>query len=130
MTPLARSAFLLAGLAATTVHAADFDGSKRLICAPVTALECPANRACSKELPADLGLPAFLRIDFARKVIVGPKRTTPIAHMDSSDKQLLLQGFELGFAWSLALDKGDGLMSATLTDRNGAFVFSGPCTPD
>jgi hypothetical protein len=41
---------------------------------------------------------------------------------------LLLQGTELGFAWSIALDKDTGQMSATLVNRDGAYVLFGACT--
>jgi hypothetical protein len=43
-----------------------------------------------------LGAPAFLRVDFVKKTI-GPKRTTPIVSMDTSEEQILLQGKELGY---------------------------------
>jgi hypothetical protein len=41
----------------------------------------------------------------------------------------LLQGTELGFAWTIALDQANGKMMVTLVDRDGAFVFFGSCTP-
>jgi hypothetical protein len=48
--------------------------------------------------------------------------------MEANEQQLLLQGTELGFAWSVALDKSTGEMSATLVNRDGAFVLFGACT--
>ncbi len=57
-------AFLGAGLAS----AADFDGSKVLICAPVEAIDCAPGETCRKGAPADAGLPAFIRIDIAKMV--------------------------------------------------------------
>ena len=68
----------LAVLTAGPVFAGDFDGSKPLICAPVEAIGCVAGEACTKGRPAAIGAPNFLRIDFAQKVIVGPKPTPPI----------------------------------------------------
>jgi hypothetical protein len=116
-------------LTAGTASAGDFDGSKLLICAPVEAIDCAAGEACTKGPPDDLGAPRFLRIDFAQKVIVGPKQTTPILFMDTSDNQLLLQGKELGFGWTLVLDQESGTLSATLVNREGAVVLFGSCTP-
>jgi len=49
-----------------------------------------------------------LRIDFSKKVIYGPKRSTSIVAMDTSDKQILLQGKEMEFGWMLALDQKAG----------------------
>jgi hypothetical protein len=42
--------------------------------------------------------------------------------------QVLLQGVELGFAWSIGVDQQDGHMSATMTDHTGAYVLFGSCT--
>ena len=107
---------------------ADFDGSKLLICANMEAADCNSGHACAKGRPDEFGAPAFIRIDFANKVIVGPKRTTPIVGMSTDANQILLQGTELGYAWSIALDTGSGRLSATLVDRDGAIVLFGACT--
>jgi hypothetical protein len=40
----------------------------------------------------------------------------------------MLQGTELGYAWSIALDTGSGRLSAALVDREGAIVLFGACT--
>ena len=109
--------------------AGDFDGSKLLICAPVEAMDCGPGEGCSKERPEDIGAPNFLRIDFANKVIVGPKQTTPILVMDKSDDQILLQGKELGYAWTLVLAQESGTLTATLVNHEAAFVLFGSCTP-
>jgi hypothetical protein len=108
--------------------AGDFDGSKPLICATVQALECVAGEDCVRGRAADIGAPTFMRIDFARKVVIGPQRTSPVQLMEESESQLLLQGTERGFAWSIALDKDTGEMSATLVDRDGAIILFGACT--
>jgi len=109
--------------------AGDFDGSKMLICAPVQAFECSAGEKCVAGIPDDVGAPAFMRIDFAKKVIVGPKRTSPIRSMDKDEKQILLQGTELGLAWSMAINADDGKLVSTFSSRDGAFVLFGACTP-
>ena len=129
---MTRVLYIVAALALMTFGAAaagDFDGSKLLICAPVEAMDCGPGEGCSKERPEDVGAPNFLRIDFANKVIVGPKQTTPILLMDKSDDQILLQGKELGYAWTLVLDQESGTMTVTLVNREAAFVLFGPCTP-
>jgi hypothetical protein len=129
---MTRVLYIVVALALMTSGAAaagDFDGSKLLICAPVEAMDCGPGEGCSKERPEDVGAPNFLRIDFANKVIVGPKQTTPILLMDKSDDQILLQGKELGYAWTLVLDQESGTMTVTLVNREAAFVLFGPCTP-
>ena len=114
-------------LAAAAAQAGDFDGSKNLICAPVEVNECVAGAKCLGATPREAGTPTFLRIDFAKKVVVGPQRTSPIQLVEKSAGQLLLMGTELGFGWSLALDQDSGDMTATLADRDGAFVMFGSC---
>jgi hypothetical protein len=124
--------FVMAALACATVPAAmagDFDGSKLLICAPVEAMDCTSGEECALGRPDDIGAPAFMRIDFAKKSITGPKRSTEILFMEKSEDQLLLQGTELGHAWTLALDQMNGKMAVTLVDREGVFVLFGSCTP-
>ncbi len=112
----------------STATAGDFDGSRALICAPVEAMECHAGEKCEAGIPDDVGAPAFMRIDFAKKVIVGPKHTSPIRAMEKDENQILLQGTELGLAWSMALNVSDGRMVSTFTSRDGAFVLFGSCT--
>ena len=116
------------GLGAAPTMAGDYDGSKLLICAPVQAFDCAPGEDCAKGLPEEIGAPAFMRIDVANKAVIGPKRTTTIQLMDKSDTQLVLQGTELGYGWVIAVDQETGRMTATLADREGAFVLFGACT--
>ncbi|MBW8327732.1 MAG: hypothetical protein K0M48_00775 [Thiobacillus sp.] len=112
-----------------TATAGDFDGSRPLICAPVEAMDCVSGEGCEKGIPDDVGAPAFMRIDFAKRVIVGPKRSSPINAMEKDAQQILLQGTELGLAWSMALNIENGKMVATFSSRDGAYVLFGSCTP-
>ena len=61
--------------------------------------------------------------------MVGQKRTTPIMHSDKSDQQLVLQGVEMGLAWTIVIDTTDGAMMVSMVDSGGAYVLSGSCTP-
>ncbi|MDP3584769.1 MAG: hypothetical protein Q8R61_06575 [Thiobacillus sp.] len=122
----------LAGLVlafGSTATAGDFDGSRPLVCAPVEAMDCIAGGGCEKGIPDDVGAPAFMRIDFAKKVIIGPKHSSPINAMEKEPHQILLQGTELGLAWSMALDTANGKMVITFSSRDGAYVLFGSCTP-
>ena len=116
-------------LAFGLAHGADFDGSKLLICANIEGADCNPGQPCAKGRPDDLGAPAFIRIDFANKAIIGPRRTTPIVGMATDKDQILLQGTELGTAWSIALHTGSGRLAATLVDHDGVIVLFGACTP-
>lgn len=109
--------------------AADFDGSKPLICATAEAVEIRPGDEIVKERPSDIGAPSFLRVDIANRKISGPKRVTPISQIEKDDKQILLQGTEFGFGWTLALDQRAGEMTLSFVDRAGAVVLTGRCTP-
>ena len=111
------------------VSAGEFDGSKKLICATTNAMDCVSGQECVKGRPGDIGAPKFLSIDFAQRTVQGPNRTTAIASMDKGEDQILLQGSELGFGWTIALDQESGDMTVTLVNRDGAFVLFGSCTP-
>jgi hypothetical protein len=130
MTISVRIGLAALALAATwTSTAADFDGSKMLICAPVEAMDCTPGAECQRGTPDEIGAPAFIRIDFGKKVVIGPKRSSPITSIEKNESQVLLQGNELDYGWSIAVDQQDGRMSATLTNLEGAFVLFGSCTP-
>jgi hypothetical protein len=109
--------------------AADFDGSKPLLCATIDAHFCDVGEVCYRTLPGVLGAPQFIRINFAKKLVAGPQRTTEIRFMESGEGQLLLEGTELGYAWGIALDTKTGAISTTLVSHENVFVLFGACTP-
>ncbi|MFM0198969.1 hypothetical protein PQR53_03695 [Paraburkholderia fungorum] len=115
------------GLTVLSASAAPVDGSKPLLCATIDAHDCDAGELCLRALPAELGAPQFLRIDFAKKTVVGPERTTAIRFMDSGPEQILMQGTEMGFAWTIALDKAEGTMTVTLVNHEDTLVLFGAC---
>ena len=109
--------------------AEDYDGTKPLLCASVEAISCEPGEPCEKGTPEGIGAPQFMRSDFSRKEIVGPKRTTPIRLTEKTDEQVTLQGFELGMGWTFTIDRTNGKMAATLIGREASFVIFGACTP-
>ncbi|WP_408215737.1 hypothetical protein [Paraburkholderia sediminicola] len=113
---------------AQTAAAAQFDGSVPLICATIDADDCYPGELCLRALPSELGAPQFLRIDFAKKTIIGPQRTTAIRFMDAGPDQILMQGMELGYAWTIALDKTVGSITVTLVNHQDTLVLFGACT--
>jgi hypothetical protein len=128
-----KSSSLAAGcvlaLAAQTGVAADFDGSKPLICAPVQAWDCLPGDTCERGTPAEVGMPNFIRVNVKDKVVQGTERATPIRTIEESETQLLLTGTELGQGWTLALDRRTGDMAISLTNHEGIAVLFGSCTP-
>ena len=122
------TAFVLAAICSAPLAASDFDGSKTLICATLEARDCVLGAACFTGHPKEVGAPAFFRINFDEKTVTGPERTSPIASIDQDEKQILLQGKEVGYGWTIGLDQAEGDFSASLTNQEGTFLLFGSCT--
>jgi hypothetical protein len=122
---------VLAGCSAiSSAVASDFDGSQSLICATVEARDCVLGGSCFTGHAREIGAPQFMRINFAKKTITGTERTTPIISLEQDEQQLLMQGTELGYGWTFAIDQTNGDFSAALTNINGSFLLFGSCTVD
>jgi hypothetical protein len=121
---------VLGFLAVSPAIASDFDGSNPLICATVEARDCVLTRRCYTGEAWEVGAPAFMRIDFTKKTITGTERTTGIASMEKTEDQLLLQGVELGFGWTLAINQTNGYFSGSMTNMGGTFLLFGSCAMD
>lgn len=109
-----------------------FDGTKPLVCASIEALDCDPGKPCDRGIPEVMLAPQFLHIDFVKKEISGPFRTTMIGSMDKSEEQIVLQGYEQelgsGMGWTLALDRLDGKMRIALASWDATFIIFGACT--
>jgi hypothetical protein len=119
---------LLCALAAPVFAEEAIDGTKPLICATIQAVSCAPGEECERGLPESIGAPQFLRIDFVKKEIIGPKRSTQILFMEKSEEQITMQGFELGMGWTLAIDRATGKAVITFANREEGIVIFGACT--
>jgi hypothetical protein len=104
----------IAGLFAAPVFAAAIDGTKRLICTTEELKDCVAGTECLNGLPAEYGAPTS-------------HRKSKIRDLEKKDGQLLLQGRELGYGWTIAIEQKNGDMTLSLVNREGAFVLFGRC---
>jgi hypothetical protein len=121
--------------------AADFDGSKALICATRSAMECTENDGCQRVSLEDNNVPAFIDVDVAAKMIKDrgngqSERSSSIAAMKQIDGKLFLQGAEDGrdgvrdgLAWSIAIQDDNGRMVLTASGGDVGFVVFGACVP-
>jgi hypothetical protein len=118
----------LCALAVPTFAEEPIDGTKPIICATLQAVSCTPGEECERGLPESVGAPQFLRVDFAKKEITGPKRSNQILFMDNNDEQITMQGFELGMGWTLAIDRATGKAIFTFANREEGIVIFGACT--
>jgi hypothetical protein len=116
-------------LAAGSVWAADFDGSKVMVCAPAETLKCDVNTGCVEGEADNVNLDRFLRIDVNSKSVtgVGSERATAIKHVGHDGGQLVLQGSQNGRGWSAAISESTGEMTITVAGERVAFVVFGAC---
>jgi hypothetical protein len=124
-----------------TVVAGSFDGSKTLLCAPQSAVECGPDGSCQQVSPASVNLPDFFQIDFKDKMInrvsgSENQKGSKIDRMEVLDNKLILQGADDGvedvrdgLAWSMAIAQDTGKLVASAAGESEAFVIFGACTP-
>ena len=124
-----------------TVLAESFDGSKNLLCAPQSAVECGPDGNCQQVSPASVNLPDFFQVDFKNKTIKRVAATenqkgSKIDRMEVLDSKLVLQGADDGvegvrdgLAWSMTIAQDTGKLIASAAGESEAFVIYGACTP-
>ena len=123
------------------VAAADFDGSKPLLCASMELQECIPGVGCERVTSTSINAAEFFRIDVKKKTIIVSARnqSRPPQKIESSaktDDLLVIQGSdngvegvrEDGLAYSIAIDKISGKMVLTASGDEVAFVIFGSCT--
>jgi hypothetical protein len=123
----------VAVLIPSSAIAAGFDGSANLVCSSVDVIGCTDGPTCLQAHARDFELPDFVFIDFAGKVVratdeSGHKEVSPIKSTETTDKQLVLQGFENHRGWTLAVDRENGRMTLTSTGSEVSFMIFGACT--
>jgi hypothetical protein len=132
MRGIALAAALL--LPCQAVWADDLTGSSRFLCAAVQATVCSEDGECAIDLPWNVNIPAFIEVDLeagslATTAASGLDRATPIEHLSRIDGTIVLQGFEMGRAFSFVIEERTGQLTvAVATGGLGVTVF-GVCTP-
>ena len=111
-----------------------FDGSRNLLCALTQLQQCRADEGCKPAAFAETNLPQFLRFDFKAKTISGRRAdgtlvSSPIVSRQSIGENLVLQGTEGEYGWSMSLSAGGELGLALTAPTFTALAF-GACTDD
>lgn len=128
-------------LSPVAVGAADFDGSKPLICAVINISECTADEGCQKTTVEKVGMPQFLKFDPVKKIVtpgmpIEGRKPTPVERMERIEGKLILQGAEEGIedvhdglGWTAAISEATGKFILTVSGEEVAFVAFGACIP-
>ena len=129
---------LVAGVIGVTAVAADFDGSKSLICSFGQVVECDAGSDCRVVSHDSVDAPDFVKVDFRKKQMVSTTAgedspaddiivTDLTTHLIVQGTQGSGQGNALGY--SLSIDKATGQMAVAGAGENAGFVIFGACAP-
>ena len=133
---LATGLVLLALAAGTPSAALAIDGSKPMICAVTTVMECDVEGKCQRITPQlHPDFPAFLRFDVPQKMITPAGnsadttagRKTEIKAVSRLDGKLVLYGGENGRGWAATVAEDTGRMSAGIVTDEYAFNLFGTC---
>ena len=121
----------LAG-AADPALAGGLDGIAPIVCAMSETFDCASGRQCVADSPEAINLPRLVRFDFAAKKAFaiqasGEERASPISLQESRERELILEGVQNGFAWSMAISQESGQMSLTIAGGGGGYVVMGSC---
>ena len=115
--------------AATAAVAGPYDGSRPLLCAVATIMECDGSGQCERHLPDDANTPRFVRVNVAGQTIVADtNRQSPIRSVSHVDGALILQGGENGRGWSATIHEDTGRMAAAIVENDYTFSIFGACT--
>jgi len=115
--------------------AADFDGSKQLLCVPTDASECSGAGECSRVTVEEINIPKWITVDFKKKALSGTDsdgeaETTAIENVRITEGRTILQGSENGRGWSVTIDQATGDMTAAIAGEGTGFVLFGVCRKD
>lgn len=121
-------------LANPVVWADDLTDSNRFLCSPVQATVCFDDGECEIDVPGNLNIPAFIEVDLEAKRLSttaasGENRTTPIENVSRRDGLIVLQGFEMGRAFSWVISEQTGQVTAAIASEGRAVSVFGSCTP-
>ena len=113
--------------------AADFDGSRDLLCVPTDAIQCEGAGECARTEVEALNVPKFVHVEFKAKrlrgtrELSGSEEATAIQNVQKLEGQTVIQGAENGRGWSIVIDAQTGDMSAAIAGDDIGFVIFGVC---
>ncbi len=132
---LAAASLLLAIAMPGAALAADFDGSKSLICAAIDVVACTEGAqgpVCLQGHSRSFDLAEFFRIDFKQKEIRATGNNadavSPIRNQQKTATQVIMQGVENERGWTAAVDQADGELTLSVAGQDVSFTIFGACT--
>lgn len=124
---------LLAMLPLSSVAAENLTGKDNLVCASIHVLACDKDNHCMQGPPSSFEVPYFMFVDFDKKQVratseEGEVAISPIKESHVTNQAIILQGFENGRGWTLAIGRADGKLTLASAGSDIHFAISGNCT--
>ena len=141
MRPIRMLATVGAVVAVPGLAAAEFDGSRPLLCSTTEVLECTEDAACVVIPRQSVGVPQFLQVDVTAREIWDARLgreagQSAIALSEMIDGKLILQGTDPGveqlrdgLGWTVTIDQTDGSYVLTAASADTGYVLFGACVP-
>ncbi|MEJ2580727.1 MAG: hypothetical protein P8127_03655 [Acidobacteriota bacterium] len=125
---------VMLAFAAQTGWADDITGHDRFLCSIGDVTMCNVDWECETDAPARFNIPDFIVFDLEAGLLKTTEashenRQTPILSISREDGLIVLQGLEMGRAFSFNIDEVSGVLTASASKAgqfSGAF---GVCTP-
>ena len=131
---------LVASFFGVAAIAADFDGSKALICSFAQIIECDAGDECFPVTNESIDAPDFVKFNFKKKQVIAISAGVENAPADLGNvidlaNYLVVQGVQGGaegtanaLAWSATIGHESGAIVVAAAGENAGFVVFGACT--
>ncbi len=121
-------------IASASPFAADFDGSKPILCASLDVLECVDGRDCEVVAADEVDAPQFISVDLKHDKLQvdrsGQSLHPQLRNRENLNNRLVLQGVgaETGLGWTFSVDQDTGKFVLSASGDEVAFIIFGACT--
>ena len=121
-------------ITSASLFAADFDGSKPMLCASLDVLECVDGSSCETVAAETVDAPQFIRIDPKNNELTldrsGRPRSAQLRNRENLNGRLVVQGVgtETGLGWTFSVDQETGKFVVSASGDEVAFIIFGACT--
>ncbi len=121
-------------IASASLFAADFDGSKPMLCASLDVLECVDGSSCETVTAESVDAPQFITVDLKNKELKldrsGRPRSAQLRNRENLNGRLIVQGVgtETGLGWTFSVDQETGKFVVSASGDEVAFIIFGACT--
>lgn len=128
-------------LGAATASAGSPDGSRPVLCAFQSVLECAPGAPCTPVTLESVSLPSFIRVDLAAKTIeparpTDAKRRGEIKAVEKVGGRWILHGVDGGpeaerrsLGWTASISEETGKLVLSVAADDVGFVVFGACLP-